>query len=107
MHADISVDPNPSEVLPPANPEKIAKSKNRKAEVELHVKLTEEEIKVKYQDNEEYHEWSRRLSRFKADLERGIKKGLPKIFYLEDDARAITEDHQRWSNLREVIGEKI
>jgi hypothetical protein len=68
----------------PSIPEKKTAGKSRKTEVfEPQVivqKLTEEQIKAKYADNEEYNDWTRKLPRLRLDLERQLKKGLPKIF---------------------------
>lgn len=70
-------------------------------------KLTEEEIRAKYQDNEEFNEWTIRAQRLKVELVRGLKKGLPKIYAYDEDFALIAEDFQRVSDIRANINDRI
>ena len=61
---------------------------------------------MKYENNEEYQDWSTRAQRFKGDLDKGLKRGLPKLFYYEEDLSAIANDHSRISKLRDFISDR-
>jgi hypothetical protein len=65
------------------------------------IRLTDEQVKEKYAENEEYQDWSRRLSRFRLDMERILKKGLPRIYQYDDELAEVVQDHLRFSKLRD------
>ncbi|TNV87320.1 hypothetical protein FGO68_gene14514 [Halteria grandinella] len=95
-----------NEDLPmPVIPEKKG-GKPRRTELIEPQKLSEEQIRAKYAENEEYQEWTRRLPRLKLDLERSLKRGLPKIFQTEEEMAEILFDHQRFAKIRDLINEQ-
>lgn len=98
-----------NEDLPmPTIPEKkIAKTrKTETIEAAAPAKLTDEQIRAKYAENEEYQDWTRKLPRFRLDLERQLKKGLPKIFQTEEELADVLADHLRFAKIRDQINDQ-
>ena len=91
-------------ILPIEKVSQLPKGRSRKTEPLEPAKLTEDEIRVKYQNNEEYLDWTRKIPRFKLQLEAILTKGLP-VLYSTDELSQILEDHSRISSLRDTISE--
>jgi hypothetical protein len=70
-------------------------------------KLTDEEIRIKYQDNEDYQYMIEKIPMSKNEFDRALKKGLPKIFHEEEELAKIENDHSRLSAIRQSIIDKI
>ncbi len=88
----------------PAPPEKKARSRKTDA-VEPVAKLTEDQIRSKYEGNEEYQFWTGQIPKFKTKLDLILKKGLPKLYFEDEPLNNILQDHSRLSALRDTVSE--
>lgn len=68
--------------------------------------MTEEELKQKYEQNQDYQEWTQRLRVFKAEYDKIMRNGVPKIFYLDDDLNTIKNNQSRIDKLARTIEDK-
>lgn len=94
------------EVLQSATPlEK--KGKSRRIEPEPPAKLTEEEIRVKYESNDDYQYWTTQVPRLKSKMDLVMRKGLPKLFPDDESMNSILSDHTRASSLRDFLTDEL
>jgi hypothetical protein len=69
--------------------------------------LTEDELRAKYAENPDFQEWEPRAKRYRAELEKGLNDGLPKIFPSDLELEMIANDFSRLSNFRVQIDESF
>ena len=97
-----------SEVEPPPTATPMEKKgKSRRIEPEPAAKLTEEEIRTKYESNDDYQYWTSQVPRLKSKMDLVLRKGLPKLFPDDESMNSILSDHTRASSLRDFLTEEL